>query len=132
MGNPVTAVKDASGLVALVNAIEISPGRWALETHDASASGGGSTPSTSGTTSQKTLTTGSTSILSANTARKGATIQNTSTAAIAFITLGSTSSLTTYTVRLIPNAYYEVPYNYTGIVAAIGDVAGTLTVTELT
>lgn len=131
MGNPVTAVKDTSGLVVFIDATEIETDRWALETHD-SATAAHLAPASAGAATQVTLTTGSTSILSANTARKGATIQNTSALAIAFITLGSTSSLTTYTVRLIPNAYYELPYGYTGIVTAIGDIAGTLTVTELT
>jgi hypothetical protein len=131
MGNPVTAVRDSTGLVAFIDATEFEAGRWALETHDA-ATTSLLTPASSASTSLVTLLTTNTSLLASNSARKGATIQNTSALAIAHLTLGATSTLTTFTVHLIPNAYYELPYGYTGPVSAIGDVAGAVTVTELT
>lgn len=72
-------------------------------------------------------------ILSANTSRLGATITNDSGVADMFLKLGATASTTSFTVKLTPNAYYEVPFGYTGIINAVWSVAtGNARVTELT
>lgn len=57
-------------------------------------------------------------LLSSNTNRLGATFQNDSTD-ILLLKLGSTASSTSYTVRMISNSYYEVPFSYTGIITGI-------------
>lgn len=74
----------------------------------------------------------SVTLLAANTSRLGATIFNESTADL-YIKLGSTASLTDYTVKLISSAYYEVPYNYVGRIDGIWSVAtGNARIAELT
>lgn len=60
----------------------------------------------------------SVSFLSANPSRMGATITNDSSA-ILYLILGPAATLTNYTVQLPKNAYYEVPFGYTGDVAGI-------------
>jgi hypothetical protein len=89
------------------------------------------TPDT-GTVSTASVTNSNTTVLAANNQRLGATIYNEGTVN-ALIKLGSTASATSYTVRLIPDAYYEVPFGYTGIITGI-TASGTATcrVTELT
>lgn len=62
-------------------------------------------------------------LLAANTARKGAAFWN-DTGRNLFIKMGAAASLTSYTVRVSNNGYYEVPFNYTGIITAICSGAG--------
>lgn len=86
--------------------------------------------STSATTSVA-ASASNTTLLSANSNRLGATIFNDSTIANLFVKLGSTASLTSFTVRITPYSYYEVPFNYTGIIAGIWNVAiGDVRITE--
>ncbi|MFZ5667960.1 MAG: hypothetical protein ACOY4K_00550 [Pseudomonadota bacterium] len=75
----------------------------------------------------------STSLLAANTARKGATIWNDSSA-ILYVLLGTgTASATVCTVKLIADAYYEVPAGYTGAIKGIwASATGAARITELT
>lgn len=77
-------------------------------------------------------TNSSTSILSANANRLGATIYNEG-AAICYMKLGATASVTSYTLQISVGGYYELPFGYTGAVDGITS-AGTaqLRVTELT
>lgn len=71
-------------------------------------------------------------LLAAATARKGAMVYNESTA-ILYLKLGTTASATSYTTQLAPNAYYEVPEMYTGIISGIWVAAnGSARVTALT
>lgn len=71
-------------------------------------------------------------ILVANSARLGATVWNNSTA-ILYLKLGATASLTSCTVEMVSDAYYEVPFGYTGIIDGIWSAAnGAARVTELT
>lgn len=64
-------------------------------------------------------TNASTTILSSNTDRLGATITNDSSA-ILYLLLGSgTASATNYTVRMTQYGYYEVPFGYTGQINGI-------------
>lgn len=77
--------------------------------------------------------TGSTTtVLASNANRIGATVFNESTAT-AYLKLGATASLTSYSLQLLPGAYYEVPFSYTGVIDGItaGQTAQ-LRVTELT
>jgi hypothetical protein len=92
------------------------------------------TPSTSstGTVSTASVTNSNTTVLTSNGNRKGATIYNEGTVT-ALVKLGSTASATSYTVKIITDAYYEVPFGFTGIVTGItASGTATLRVTELT
>lgn len=61
----------------------------------------------------------SVTILASNAARKGATIQNDSSAVL-YLRLSSTAATsTTYTVRMAQYDYYEVPFFYTGQIVGI-------------
>lgn len=73
------------------------------------------------------------SLLAANALRVGATIFNDSTATL-YVALGAAAaSLTSFTVELLPRAYYELPANYTGAVRGIWTAAaGNARITELT
>jgi hypothetical protein len=79
--------------------------------------------------SQSNFTASSTSatVLAVNTNRKGATFYSEGSI---YLLLGSVASTTNYTVRLYPGSYYELPYNYTGIITAVG--SGVLRVGEQT
>jgi hypothetical protein len=71
-------------------------------------------------------------LLALNTARLGATVFNDSTATL-YIKLGTTASLTSYTVQVAPSGYYEVPYGYTGNIDGIWSSAnGNARITEIT
>lgn len=75
----------------------------------------------------------SVTLLASNAARAGATIQNDSTE-ILYVKLGTTASLTDYTVKMVAAAYYEVPFGYTGRIDGIwaNNSTGAALVTELT
>jgi hypothetical protein len=90
-----------------------------------------------GTLSNVSGSASSVTVLAANTARKGATIVNDSTALL-YLKFGSSASTSSYTVVLAgaasaPFAYYEVPFGYTGIITGIwASAAGNARVTEVT
>lgn len=74
----------------------------------------------------------------ANANRRGLAVQNSATSNL-YLKLGATADLTagaeSYTVKVVPGAYYEVPFGYTGIVDGIWDAAdatGEALVTEVT
>jgi hypothetical protein len=74
----------------------------------------------------------SVTLLSANTSRKGCTIANDSTQ-ILYVKFGTTASTTSYTVKMIADAYYEVPFGYTGRIDGIWASAnGNARLTEMT
>lgn len=74
----------------------------------------------------------SVTLQASNTARKGLTIWNDSTS-ILYIKFGTTASATSATAKLVADAYYEVPYGYTGIVTGIWvSATGNARVTEIT
>lgn len=94
--------------------------------------------STTGTVTSTAVAQATTTILSANTSRKGATVYNDSTAH-AHVKLGAGCTASDFTVVLQATTvnvggYYEVPYGYTGIITAYLGSAGTgnWRVTELT
>ncbi len=71
-------------------------------------------------------------ILASNVNRLGATIFNDSTKTL-YLKLGATASTTSYTLKLGPDGYFEVPFGYTGIIDGIWSAAnGNARVTELT
>ena len=74
----------------------------------------------------------SVTLLAANTSRKGATIVNDGNNKL-MVKLGTVASSTSFTVPISANGYYEVPFQYTGIITGIWDVAnGSARITELT
>lgn len=54
-----------------------------------------------------------TTLLTANLTRIGATVFNDSSA-ILYLKLGSTASLSDFTLKVFPGSYYEVPFGFTG------------------
>lgn len=72
-------------------------------------------------------------LLSSNANRLGATIWNDTDTAILYLKLGTTASTSSYTVKLFPSGYYEIPYGYTGTISGIwDDIIGNARVDELT
>ena len=85
-----------------------------------------------GTLSNVNASASNVTLLAANAARLGATFYNDSTA-ILYLKLGATASATSFTVKMQPDDYYEMPYGYYGIVDGISASAtGVIRVTEIT
>lgn len=85
----------------------------------------GATPTTFSSVTYATIS-------AANSSRKGLTIFNEG-AGLLYVTLGtSTTTATSYTTRLSAGDYYEVPFEYTGLVGGIFGTSGTARVTEVT
>lgn len=71
-------------------------------------------------------------LLAANSARLGATLYNDSTQ-ICYVRFSATATTSNYSVQLLSNSYYEVPFGYTGIIDGIWASAnGNMRVTEMT
>jgi hypothetical protein len=71
-------------------------------------------------------------LAASNANRRGLTIYNDSTQ-ILYVKLGITASTTSFTIKLGPDMYYEVPFNYTGIIDGIWASAnGFARLTEVT
>ncbi len=74
-------------------------------------------------------------LLASNSSRKGAMVFNESTAVL-YLKLGTTASLTSYTVQIQSNGYYELPgpIVYTGNIDGIwaSNASGNARITELT
>jgi len=84
-----------------------------------------------GTLSNVNASASSVTVLAANTLRLGATFYNDSTA-IGYLKLGATASTTSFTVKMQPDAYYEVPFGYYGIIDCIhASATGVMRVTEV-
>lgn len=60
----------------------------------------------------------SVTLLAANVARRGASVYNDS-GAVLYLKCGAAASLTSFTVLLVPNAYFEVPFGYIGVIDGI-------------
>lgn len=75
----------------------------------------------------------STQLLALNDNRLGATFYNTSTADL-YLKFGTTASTTSFTVKIPPDGYYELPIPvYTGRIDGIwsADATGLVAITEL-
>jgi hypothetical protein len=137
-GRQVVVGAAASGVAVAGNPVRIA-GSDGTNTRDVLTDTSGrvvTTPRSS--TSSVTSVTASASnvtLLASNTSRAGATIENdyTSSGSL-FLKLGTTASTTSYTVRIRPGAYYEVPFGYTGQIDGIWNSAtsGAARITELT
>lgn len=72
------------------------------------------------------------SVMNANQNRKGGTIYNNAGTTV-LIKLGTAATTSVYTVKMVDQSYYELPFGYVGVVAGISaSNAGILTVTEIT
>ena len=88
------------------------------------ATTGGTGPTDFTSTSYGTIAT-------ASTGRLGCTIFNSGPGNL-HVTLGTaTTSTSVFTARLSAGDYYEVPFNYTGLIGGIFATAGTAQVTQL-
>ena len=90
------------------------------------------TYATSGGTGPTSFTSTSYGTIAASNAnRKGLTVFNEGAGNL-HITIGTaTTSTSSYTIRLAAGDYYELPYNYTGLIGGIFATAGTARVTEI-
>jgi hypothetical protein len=72
--------------------------------------------------------------LASNTSRRQATFYNDDTDASVYLKFGTTASSTSFTIKIAPGGYYEIPAPiYTGRIDVIATAAtGTLRVTEIT
>jgi hypothetical protein len=88
------------------------------------ATTGGTGPTDFTSTSYGTIAT-------ASTGRLGCTIFNSGPGNLHVLLGTATASTSVFTVRLSAGDYYEVPFNYTGLIGGIFATAGTAEVTQL-
>jgi hypothetical protein len=88
------------------------------------ATTGGTGPTVFTSTSYGTIAT-------ASTGRLGCTIFNSGPGNLHVMLGTATASTTAFSVRLSAGDYYEVPFNYTGLIGGIFATAGTAEVTEV-
>jgi hypothetical protein len=88
------------------------------------ATTGGTGPTDFTSTSYGTIAT-------ASTGRLGCTIFNSGPGTLHVILGTATASTSNFTARLSAGDYYEVPFNYTGLIGGIFATAGTAEVTTL-
>lgn len=79
----------------------------------------GTSKSGTGTESNVASSASDVTILAANSNRLGASVFNDSTAILYLLNANATSSATNYSTQIQPNGYYEVPFNYTGVLKGI-------------
>lgn len=76
--------------------------------------------STTGTQSSVASSASSVTVLAANTSRLGASVYNDSTQILYLLLATSGSASTTnYTLQMAPSTFYEVPFDYQGIIKGI-------------
>jgi len=86
---------------------------------------------TGGTGSTDFTSTSYGTIATASTGRLGCTIFNTGPGNLHVLLGTATASTSVFTARLSAGDYYEVPFNYTGLIGGIFATAGTAKVTQL-
>jgi hypothetical protein len=86
---------------------------------------------TGGTGSTDFTSTSYGTIATASTGRLGCTIYNSGPGNLHVMLGTATASTSAFTVRLSSGDYYEVPFNYTGLIGGIFATAGTAEVTQL-
>jgi hypothetical protein len=86
---------------------------------------------TGGTGSTDFTSTSYGTIATASTGRLGCTIFNSGPGTLHVILGTATASTSAFSVRLSAGDYYEVPFNYTGLIGGIFATAGTAEVTTL-
>jgi len=86
---------------------------------------------TGGTGSTDFTSTSYGTIATASTGRLGCTIFNSGPGNLHVLLGTGTASTSVFSVRLSAGDYYEVPFNYTGLIGGIFATAGTAEVTQL-
>jgi len=86
---------------------------------------------TGGTGSTDFTSTSYGTIATASTGRLGCTIFNSGPGNLHVMLGTATASTSNFTARLSSGDYYEVPFNYTGLIGGIFATAGTAEVTQL-
>jgi hypothetical protein len=86
---------------------------------------------TGGTGSTDFTSTSYGTIATASTGRLGCTIFNSGPGNLHVLLGTATASTSAFSVRLSSGDYYEVPFNYTGLIGGIFATAGTAEVTQL-
>ena len=86
---------------------------------------------TGGTGSTDFTSTSYGTIATASTGRLGCTIFNSGPGNLHVMLGTATASTSAFSVRLSSGDYYEVPFNYTGLIGGIFATAGTAEVTQL-
>jgi len=86
---------------------------------------------TGGTGSTDFTSTSYGTIATASTGRLGCTIFNSGPGNLHVLLGTGTASTSVFTVRLSAGDYYEVPFNYTGLIGGIFATAGTAEVTQV-
>jgi len=86
---------------------------------------------TGGTGSTDFTSTSYGTIATASTGRLGCTIYNSGPGNLHVLLGTATASTSAFSVRLSAGDYYEVPFNYTGLIGGIFATAGTAEVTQL-
>ena len=79
---------------------------------------GGSTPAGSSAVTKVSSSITNVTLLAVNTARLGASIHNDSRSRL-YLKLGATATTASFTIRMAPEAHYEIPFSYTGIIDGI-------------
>jgi hypothetical protein len=87
---------------------------------------------TGGTGSTDFTSTSYGTIATASTGRLGCSIYNAGPGALHVLLGTGTTSTSIYTVKMNSGDYYEVPFNYTGLIGGIFATAGTAEVTQIT
>lgn len=114
-GNENIGIKEPSFTTQIAGTVTANP---------TYATSGGTGPTTFTSTSYGT-------IAASNSNRKGLTVFNEGAGNL-HITIGTaTTSTSSYTIRISGGDYYELPYNYTGLIGGIFATAGTARVTEI-
>lgn len=67
--------------------------------------------------------TGAVQIVAANASRKGLSLWNASTGNI-LIEYGAAPTASAYAFKLNPNSYFELPYDYKGVIQGLWDATG--------
>lgn len=151
----VTIANDSTGVLAVkqstaanLNATVVGTGTFAVQatlaaettkvigTVNISASQSVTTiPTTSGTSTPSNVAGSATSVtvLASNSSRKGGTVYNDSTAILYLLLNSGSASTTSFTTKLFPDDYFEIPFNYTGALTGIwASATGSARVTEFT
>lgn len=118
-------ITDNSGSLTVDGTVTANAGTGTFTTKE--------TRSSTATSTNVSDTASSTTILASNANRLGATVYNDSTAVL-YLKLGATASITSFTAKMAADSYYEVPFNYTGIIDGIwaSDASGAARIVELT
>lgn len=121
-------------MVAYTSQLRVDDDGYALVRLSSTNSDG----ATTGTITSVNDAASSTTILAANTSRKGATVYNDSTVVLYLALSDTTASATVHTVQIAAGGYYELPATeggvYTGKIVGIwaSDASGAARITEFT